>query len=188
VTLRKGILDLACCVDTLHSRYPDLEFTVDIVGRIDDLELYQKIKIFLQDANCINHINFHGPMSRKLLTAMYRDSSILVHPSRSEAFPRVLVEAMNYGLPCVTTNAGGSSEAVVDGDTGFVVPVGNWQEMAERLALLLKDYTLRKKMATAAIARYRRWFSRSAMSSDILKILDEISHSQGEELNVHTRH
>ena len=58
---------------------------------------------------------------------------------------------MAAGRPVVTTEAGGAREAVVDGESGFVVPVGDDQALADRIVLLLND----KSRARAMGARGR---------------------------------
>ena len=60
----------------------------------------------------------------------------LVHSSIVEGLPLALLEAASSGLACVATDAGGASEIVLDGRTGYVVPLGNPGALAEAMAQL----------------------------------------------------
>jgi len=78
----------------------------------------------------------------RLLAAM----DVFVLTSRSEGMPNAVMEAMATGLPCVVTDAGGCRELVRDGETGFVVPVGDEEGLAERILRLLRDEAMRRRM------------------------------------------
>ncbi|MEI9897862.1 MAG: glycosyltransferase family 4 protein [Chthoniobacter sp.] len=71
---------------------------------------------------------------------LIRALSILVHASPiPEPFGQVVIEAMAAGKPVVATNAGGIPEIVVDGECGYLVPVGDVDAMAEKICALLAD-------------------------------------------------
>ena len=70
-----------------------------------------------------------------------------------EGFGLVFLEAAAYGVPAVATLSGGIPEAVVDGETGLLVPERDVEALARALATMLGDDTLRRQMATAAERR-----------------------------------
>ncbi len=74
---------------------------------------------------------------------------IFAFPSLSEGLSIALLEAMAAGLPCVVMDVGGNPEAVVDGQTGYVVPVADGPGFQAALARLIKDEDLRKKLGEA---------------------------------------
>jgi glycosyltransferase involved in cell wall biosynthesis len=78
---------------------------------------------------------------------------IFAFPSLSEGLPRAVMEAMAAGLPCLVMDVGGNAEAVRDGQTGFVVPLGDGPSFQAALTLLIKDLDLRKKMGAAGKKR-----------------------------------
>jgi glycosyltransferase involved in cell wall biosynthesis len=63
-----------------------------------------------------------------------------------EGFPISYLEAMAMGKPAVGTNVGGAAEAIIDGETGFVVPPRDPDALAERVIRLLGDGSLRRSM------------------------------------------
>ncbi|MHB8067028.1 MAG: glycosyltransferase [Desulfobaccales bacterium] len=71
---------------------------------------------------------------------------IFAFPSLSEGLPRAVMEAMAAGLPCVALDVGGNAEAVVDGETGYVLSPEDAPGFKEALVRLLKDGGLRKKL------------------------------------------
>lgn len=89
----------------------------------------------------------------------YRSADVFALPSRVEGMPNALMEAQAFGLPAVTTAAGGASEVVEDARTGFVVPVGDEAAFAAALRQLLTDKKLRGEMGSAARHRMRHEFA-----------------------------
>ncbi len=81
-------------------------------------------------------------------------SDVFCLPStKREGLARAIIEAMVYGVPAVVTNSGGSPELVVDGESGYVVPIKDPQAIADAVERLYKDPELRKKMGKAARQR-----------------------------------
>jgi glycosyltransferase involved in cell wall biosynthesis len=67
---------------------------------------------------------------------VYGKASVLVHPSLSDGYPYVVVEAMASGLPVVATSACGATDLFRDGENGFVIPPGDVRAIEERLEFL----------------------------------------------------
>lgn len=78
---------------------------------------------------------------------------IFAFPSLSEGLSIALLEAMAAGLPCVATAVGGNGEAVVDGETGYVIAPDNPGGFKEALLRLAKDGKLRAKLGAAGKSR-----------------------------------
>jgi len=71
---------------------------------------------------------------------------VLVHPSRCEGLPRVVIEGLAAGVPVIGSDIGGIPDLIHQGENGFVVPGGNVPELEERLRELLADPELRRRM------------------------------------------
>jgi glycosyltransferase involved in cell wall biosynthesis len=95
-------------------------------------------------------------------------------PSLYEGFPLAALEAMASGLPIVASDTGGLPEMVDDGRTGFLVPVGDAEALAQRLALLLSDDQLCGRMSSASRERVRQRFSATRMAAETLEIYDRL--------------
>jgi glycosyltransferase involved in cell wall biosynthesis len=88
------------------------------------------------------------------------DFSIL--PSHEEGFSNAIIEAMAAGLPLAVTDVGGNPEAVIDGETGIVVPAKSPEPLAAAIERLAVDPILRKRLGAAGRERARARFSLSA--------------------------
>ena len=83
-------------------------------------------------------------------------------PSLWEGLPVSVLEAMHRGIPVVGSAVPGTDELVVDGETGFLVPVADVDAYADRIRRLLTESGLRARMGATAIARARASFSTEA--------------------------
>jgi glycosyltransferase involved in cell wall biosynthesis len=75
---------------------------------------------------------------------------VLVLPSRSEGFGRVLVEAGCRGRSAVASRVGGVPDLVADGETGLLVPPGDPAALAGALVRVLSDGSLAERLGAAA--------------------------------------
>jgi len=75
---------------------------------------------------------------RARIAQLYAEASIFCLPSRFEPFGLVLIEAMAYGLPCVSTTVCGIPEIVINGETGLLVPPDDSSSLAAALLRLLE--------------------------------------------------
>jgi glycosyltransferase involved in cell wall biosynthesis len=90
-------------------------------------------------------------------------ADVFVNPALAESFPYGILEAMSIGCPIVVTDAGGSGEAIVDGESGRVVPPGNAAALAAATVALLTDPGEARRLGAAAAARVRERFTRGRM-------------------------
>jgi glycosyltransferase involved in cell wall biosynthesis len=82
--------------------------------------------------------------------ARLADADIFVLPSRSEAFPNAVLEAMASGLPIVSSGVGGILELIDDGTSGLLVPPGDARALADRLCRLMNDPAFASRLGNAA--------------------------------------
>jgi glycosyltransferase involved in cell wall biosynthesis len=94
-------------------------------------------------------VRFCAPVSRAAIVRVFAEADVFVLSSDYEGYPRVLMEAAAAALPVVTTAVSGSDDAVVDGESGFIVPVGRLEPLVARLAQLAGDPALRARMGQA---------------------------------------
>lgn len=99
----------------------------------------------------MNHkIIFKG--NQKEVSSYYKRARIFAFPSLTEGFPNALLEAMSYGLACVSFDCvSGPSEIIQDGINGFLVENGNELALVEKLNLLIENEVLRNKISQEAI-------------------------------------
>lgn len=92
---------------------------------------------------------------------VYEETDIFVFPTfyHNECFPLVLLEAMEYAIPCISTNEGAISDIIDEGKTGFVVERQNPGQLADRIEILLNDKKLREDMGTAGKMKFEQEFT-----------------------------
>jgi glycosyltransferase involved in cell wall biosynthesis len=105
---------------------------------------------------------------------LMRGAHVMVHPAREEALSGALIEALGYGLPCVATDAGGTTEIVQDGVTGLLVPPGNAPALAHALLELVRDTERRRALAANARQRFLQNFTIERCADRTAAFFDEI--------------
>jgi glycosyltransferase involved in cell wall biosynthesis len=93
------------------------------------------------------------------LGSWYERAAVVAAPSRREGYGVAAREAMAWGRPVVATAVGGLADAVVDGETGLIVPPGDAPALRAALERLLGDARLRDRLGAAARAKAQREFS-----------------------------
>lgn len=90
-------------------------------------------------------VTFAGKSSK--IYDYYNSSKIFAFTSQSEGFPNVLIEAMYFALPCISTNCPtGPSEIINEGKNGFLIPVNDQKALESKLSLLMRSESLRKDL------------------------------------------
>lgn len=124
--------------------YPDWEW--DVYGKGED---HDELEQMVREAGIQEQMHFKGQIPD--LYYRYKDYGIMVMTSRYEGFPMALLEGIGNGLPLISFDIlTGPSEIIDDGKNGYLLPEGKEDEMAERLADLMRDSTLRIRMSNAS--------------------------------------
>jgi glycosyltransferase involved in cell wall biosynthesis len=154
----------------------DVNFMLHIVGdtspEISRVGLEAEIAARGLDENVL----FHGPKYGHEKNNILAQADIFVFPTRykRECFPLVLLEAMAYGLPIVSTNEGGISEIVDDNVTGFIVEERTPVSLADKLELLIKSPEKRMQMGRRARRKYRENYTLERFNSSFVEIVDAV--------------
>lgn len=119
--------------------------------------------------NRLIYLGFRDDVERVLAAA-----DVVVCASRFEGYGVVNIEAMACRKPVISTNRGGPSETIADGETGYLVPPDDPVTLARRVLELLRDPALRVKMGTAGRARVERLFSAQSNGEQFTRRLEEI--------------
>lgn len=123
-------------------------------------------------ANCI----FAGEVSHDRIHLWMSAADLLVLPSYSEGLPCVVMEALSCGIPAVVTAVGGNPELVTDGESGFLVPVGDVDALVRRIRQLLEDDDLRERMGIFAREKMTRKYERDIVMGRLKKEYTDLSN------------
>jgi glycosyltransferase involved in cell wall biosynthesis len=97
---------------------------------------------------------------------------ILTSHANSEGLPNVLIEAGAAVRPSVSTNCG-AAEVIEDGITGFIVPIDDYEAMAHKISVLLKDPMLKIEMGKAARKKIENSFSTHALYRNLMTVYNQ---------------
>ncbi len=108
------------------------------------------------------------------LLRLFEDADVFVLPSHGECLAVVLMEATAAGLPVITTRVGALDEAVVEHETGFLLPRGDQQSLCSALTTLVSDAPLRQRMGRAGNALARQKFDAYHNNQLLLGLVGEL--------------
>lgn len=123
---RKGIYDLLSAISELDKKMNLNNVKFIIAGNGPEEE---NIKIAAQEMKIEKIIDFTGWIDLEQKKELLKKSKLLVLPSYNEGLPMAILEAMSYGIPIVATDVGDISEAVINEENGFLINVGNVEEL-----------------------------------------------------------
>jgi glycosyltransferase involved in cell wall biosynthesis len=124
----------------------------------------------------LNRSVFHRPAQPGIAELLFA-SDLLAFPSRAEAMPRTILEAMALKTPVVASDVDGTPELVVDGQTGLLFPSGDANGLLRAIERMHADPELRAATAAAGCERYWELFSRRRQFERMPEILEEIQTS-----------
>jgi lipopolysaccharide/colanic/teichoic acid biosynthesis glycosyltransferase len=153
LTRDKGIVELVDAYTLLKPRFPSLHFL--LVGPFEEGDPVDvRTRQLIEATPRILAVGLVDDV-----IPYYHVMDVLALPTHREGFPAVAIEAAATGRPVVTTDATGAVDSVVDGDTGFIVPVGDPEALAGALGRVLENPELARRMGEAgrqrAIADFR---------------------------------
>jgi glycosyltransferase involved in cell wall biosynthesis len=148
----KGHDTLIDAVPRVLAAHPDAEFIV-----AGDGPLAPALAARARSRGVAHRVSFLGRSDD--VSALLAASDIFVLPSRSEALPNAVIEAMAAGLPIVASRVGGIPELITPGVNGHLVPPGDPPALAEAIVELMDRPSFAHALGWAARARAEREFS-----------------------------
>lgn len=118
------------------------------------------------------HVRFHGGVPFDHVLRLYEEADILLLPSRTEGWPKVLAEAMAFGVPCIAT-AGGLAAWMLDGGRGLTVPYGNPAEVAKAVVRLLEEDPEARAERRRRCAEFGQRFTLDGVREGIRELIDQ---------------
>jgi len=158
----------------------DIDFTATIAGGSLTPSFVQALQEFVESEGLQDKIHFAGLLSRQELQQLYKTHNIWVLPSRfEEPFSIGLIEAMVAGLTIVTSNTGGSPEAVKHGETGLIFESENPMDLADQLSYLWMNPAEWEDMVRKGQQRALSELSRNRTMDRLESVLYELAlHNQ----------
>lgn len=121
----------AFAVDVVKKMRADGKRVALLIVGANDSEESNKIRMKVESCDYIDVCDFVDNLSY-----YYSQADVALVCSRAEAFGRITIEAMKYGLPVIASNVGGNVELIKDGETGLLYEYGSIQSMEEKIDML----------------------------------------------------
>lgn len=167
---RKAVAVLLEAMSMLRATVPGAR--LDIVGSGEQESALRRRCAHLR---LEEQVRFLGRLSRPEIGRLYARCTVVCLPSIYEGLPVTLVEAMAAGAPIVASRVSGIPEAVVDGETGVLVPPEDAAALATALERLLSDRELAAAMGRAGRERYERLFAIDVIADRYMQVYEQQS-------------
>lgn len=161
---------LAQCQDTLPG-----DWLLLLAGRDDGIGAALKNRA--RQAGILSHIRFLGGDTD--ISDVLGSSDLGLLCSHQEGSPNSVLESMAAGLPMVVTDAGGTAEAVIDGETGLVTPPGDHRAIAAAINTMAHDPACRSAMGQAGRTRARELHSLEACTNAYAELYEGLLKNAG---------
>lgn len=167
----KGILDLLEACKLLNEN--QVSFTCAIAGGEGDISKSELLELVME-SGISQEVTYVGKVSGENKIKVLKEADILTHPTHEDCFPLVLLEAMQVGLPIISTYEGAIPEIVEDGKTGLLVPAKSSIDLADAIRNFFENPELRHRMGNAGKEKFQREYTLEKFEDRFLKILKGI--------------
>jgi D-inositol-3-phosphate glycosyltransferase len=175
----KGIDTLLWAISLVGRKRPDLisGMCVPIIGgnphRIEDNDEMMRLQVLLDRLEIEDVVTFLGAQNQDTLPYYYSSAEMVVMPSDYESFGMVALEAMACGTPVIASDVGGLAHLVKHGRTGYRVAARDPGALAAKIARLLTDEGLRRRMGHRA-ACWAEGYAWPIIASRIEEVFAEV--------------
>jgi len=166
----KGLFDLLDACKILKQN--NIEFNLTLVGAEGDISKVSLISR-IDKLDLSSNIIYVGSKYGKSKDDILLTSDIFIFPTYFETFPLVLLEAMQFSLPIISTFEGGIPDVVEDGITGFLINQRDVKSLASRIEELIVNKNLRINMGKAGRKRYEELFTETIFENRLCEILSQ---------------
>jgi glycosyltransferase involved in cell wall biosynthesis len=155
----------------IHEKVPESAFLLAGEG-----ELMESFRSLAKDLGIADQTFFLGRCEK--VAELLNISDVCVLSSKAEGFSNAILEYMAARRPVVATDVGGAREAIVEGETGYLVQSGNDEMMAARSVSLLQQPEKARAMGEAGRRIVEKKFSCAAQLSHTEQLYDRLLVSQ----------
>lgn len=151
------------------------DFTIKFIGPVEETYKQDLVKLskILKIPEKVIFLPNIPQEERKLLMEEYAKSFIFISIGSWEGLPNRIMEAMQFGVPCVTYDSGGTGELVIEGKTGFLIKKLDETELEEKIEILFRNRDLYETIGKNARLHIEKNFNWNNNFKEILKLYIE---------------
>lgn len=165
----KGYADLIRGFAKIAQKHPYWKVVFAGNGQVE------QAKALAQSLGVENQCQFLGWVNGKQKDAAFRRASVLCLASYQEGFPMAVLDAWAYGIPVVSTPAGGLIDIVEEGKTGLLFEAGNSDQMAEKLDKIISNDTMRMDIGVKSRLLAYTTFNINTINHQLGDLYEELS-------------
>jgi glycosyltransferase involved in cell wall biosynthesis len=152
LTSDKQQLKLLQIWNKIIERSKEFDWVLQIVGNgEEEATLINYVKV----NNLQKYVDFVKPTEN--IQEYFKNASIFAFTSRNEGFGMVLLEAMSFGVPCISFDCPSGPRDLITQDNGFLIENNNMDSFAEKLEVLINDKNLRFSKGKVALEDAKNW-------------------------------
>ncbi|MGE7683276.1 glycosyltransferase family 4 protein [Peribacillus simplex] len=168
---RKGTYDLLSSINELKKDGVVGSFYFAGDGEIE------QVKHLINENELEDIVTVLGWVNSEQISDLLKEVDFLVLPSYNEGLPMAILEAMNYGLPIISTYVGGIPEVINNNDNGYLILPGDTDGLTKALASLLTNEQLRVEMGMKNREIILNRFDIQALMKDLSSIYQSLIHN-----------
>lgn len=164
----KGAAEYLEAAQIVHDKHPDVR--IMYLGEIDESmqdSLKKEEVMKYVESGAVEYFPEHPDVR-----IYYRQCSVFVLPSYREGIPRTVQEAMSMGRAAIVTDAPGCRETVKDGETGFLVPIGDSKALADTMCRFIENPNLIREMGEKSYEYCKEKFDVHKVNKTLLSHLE----------------
>jgi D-inositol-3-phosphate glycosyltransferase len=186
----KGIDVLLRALALVFFRRPELRSEICLLvvgGALDpgddagETEKIVELRRLVHEHRMESNVAFVGSRGQEELALYYAAADVCAVPSLTESFGLVALESMACGTPVVGTRVGGLQTVISDGESGLLVPAGDYQALAEAIVRVLTDARLRMHLAHGARERAEQ-FTWQRVGDRMVELYDRVIEGRVSEI------
>ncbi|MCL6584925.1 MAG: glycosyltransferase family 4 protein [Anoxybacillus sp.] len=165
---RKGTYDLIEAIRIIKDKGLKAKFLLAGDGEIENIQ--QCIK----DYNLGDYVETLGWISGEQKLSLLQKADLFVLPSYNEGLPMAILEAMDFGLPVISTPVGGIPEVIKNEENGFLVQPGDIKELASAIEKIIVDKNVRERIGMNNKQKIKEKFDLDVLLRDLEKLYNNL--------------
>lgn len=171
----KGADTFVAAINLIDTKYKE-KFSVKMIGKVSEKDFYQKLVADVSE-NFTSNVEFVGPLYGDDKVAALSQGNVFVLPTRykNECFPLSILEAMDFGLPILSTFEGAIPDIVDDGTNGWLFDASNAADLARRMMMYMDNPELIKQHGNNARVKFDERYRLEIFEKNFVEVILEAS-------------